>query len=153
MCQQKWIFCLRLIALVVWLMPGPSSAGAWSQQKGAGGNTNQQPLPIARANQGIPMKPEIHVPFEEKLLGAMLPEYEGPPAVKGGTVLLDNPAQWAFVAQQNGKLFVVINNKKGREYDEIRFLFQSPDRSTIGYVAEESQAAGRKTFLVLGNKT
>ena len=57
------------------------------------------------------------------------------------------------MARQNSKQFVVINNKKGPEFDEIRFLIQSPDLSTIGYVAEESKATGGKTFLVLGNKT
>jgi hypothetical protein len=114
---------------------------------------DKQPPPIASASQAIPKKPETRVPFEEKLLGTMPPEYENPPDITGSTVFLDNPAQWGFVARQNGKLFVVINNKKGQEFDEIRFLFQSPDRSTIGYVAEESHAAGRKTFLVLGSKT
>ncbi|SRR6266576_903443 len=118
-----------------------------------GQEVRQEPLQAAHASQTIPKKPETHVPFEEKLLGTMPMEYEDPPAVTGATMLLDNPAQWAFVARQNGKLFVVIDNKKGPEFDKIRFLFQSPDRSTIGYVAEESQAAGRKTFLVLGNKT
>jgi hypothetical protein len=114
---------------------------------------DKQPPPIAIASQAIPKKPETRVPFEEKLLGTMPPEYENPPDITGSTVFLDNPAQWGFVARQNGKLFVVINNKKGQEFDEIRMLFQSPDLSTLGYVAEESQAAGRKTFLVLGNKT
>jgi hypothetical protein len=122
-------------------------------QKGAGAGVNDQPLPIAPASQAIPKKPETHVPFEEKLLGTMPPEYEAPPDITGGTMFLDNPAQWAFVARQNGKLFVVINNKKGPDFDEIRTIFQSPDLNTIGYVAEESKAASRKTFLVLGNKT
>src|SRR5690349_5051571 len=113
-----------------------------------GQDVRQEPLQAAHARQTIPKKPETHAPFEEKLLGTMPLEYEDPPAVTGGTILLNNPAQWAFVARQNGKLFVVINDKKGPEFDGVRFLFQSLDRNTIGYVAEESRAAGRKTFLV-----
>ena len=139
--QQKRIPYLGTIALIVWLMQVTSSACASPQQTGAG------------TSQAIAKKPEKHVPFEEKLLGTMPPEYEEPPDITGGTMFLDNPAQWAFVARQNGKLFVAINNKKGTEFDEIRTIFQSPDRSTMGYVAEESHAADRKTFLVLGNKT
>jgi WD40-like Beta Propeller Repeat len=118
-----------------------------------GQEVRQEPLQAAHAIQTIPKKPETPVPFEEKLLGTLPPEYENPPDITGSTVFLDNPAQWGFVARQNGKLFVVINNKKGPEFDQIRLLFQSPDRRTIGYVAEESHAAGRKTFLVLGSKT
>ncbi len=128
-----------ILFLLLWLIFQP---GIRAQQKGAGG-----------VSQPIPKKPETHVPFEEKLLGTMPPEYQDPPDITGGTIFLDNPAQWAFVARQNGKPFVVINNKKGPEFDEIRVLFHSPDLSTIGYVAEESKAAGGKTFLVLGSKT
>ncbi len=127
--------------------------GIFAQTTAASQDINKQPLPIASASQAIPKKPKIQVPFEEKLLGTMPPEYQDPPDITGGTIFLDNPAQWAFVGRQNGKLFVVINNKKGPEFDEIRVLFQSSDASTIGYVAEKSEAAGRKTFLVLGSKT
>jgi WD40 repeat protein len=114
---------------------------------------DKQPLPAAHVSQTTSKKPEINVPFEEKLLGTILPEYEDPPDVTGGSILLDSPAQWAFVARQHDKVFLVVNNKKGPEFDEIRLLFQSPDLNTIGYIAEEGKGAGRKTILVLGNKT
>jgi len=114
---------------------------------------DKQPPPIAHASQTIPKKSEAHVPFEERLLGTVPTEYEGPPVVRGGPIFLDNPAQWAFVARQNGKAFVVINNKKGPEFDEIKLLFHSPDLSTIGYIAQESNARDEKIFLVVGSTT
>ncbi len=71
----------------------------------------------------------------------------------GGLTLFGTPANWAFVASQHGKVFVVINNKKGPEFDAIGMPFGSPDLSTFGYIAIERDPAGSKAFLVLGNKT
>lgn len=44
MCQQKWISCLGLVGLFVWLMPAASSASARPQQTATDQDTNQQLL-------------------------------------------------------------------------------------------------------------
>src|SRR5260370_36904985 len=96
---------------------------------------DKQPPPIGHASQTIPKKSEAHVPFEERLLGTVPTEYEGPPVVRGGPIFLDNPAQWAFVAPQNRKAIVVSNTKKGPQFDEINVLFHNPAVRTIVYNA------------------
>jgi beta-barrel assembly-enhancing protease len=46
--QQKRIFCLGLMALIFWLMPATSSAGAPPQQTGAGEKNRPVALPAAK---------------------------------------------------------------------------------------------------------
>ncbi len=60
--------------------------------------------------------------------------------------------QAAYLASQRGKVFFVVGNKKGPEFDEIGLPFLSPDGQTVGYIAVERGPLKPRTFIVVGNK-
>lgn len=54
----------------------------------------------------------------------------------------------AYTAMQNGKWFIMINNKKGPEFDNVSYPVLSPDGSRVAYVAVQNG----KYFVMIDDK-
>lgn len=57
-------------------------------------------------------------------------------------------SQVAYRAKAGGKMFVVINGKKGLEFDDVRYLTFNPDGSKLAYAAKLKD----KWFIVTGDE-
>jgi WD40 repeat protein len=87
--------------------------------------------------------PKTSVSLEEKLLGT-IPEDVIPREVwfspDGRKVLCS--------AQKGSKMFVIVGDSKGEEYDEVKHPSFAPDHKTVVYEA----CKGGKSFIVFGDK-
>jgi len=117
--QQKRIFCLDLMALVVGLMPVTSSAAVPPQQAGASEKNQAVALPAAK----------------EELLGELS---EGAKEVEG--VVLGNDGL-RFVAKiKRGKQWVlVVDGKEGPTFEDIAGIsFSVPGAQHVVYAAKRN---------------
>ena len=97
--QQKRIFCLGLIALIVWLMPATSSAGAAPQQAGAGEKNQAVALPAAK----------------EDLIGELSDE----PKEVADVVLGSDGLRFAAKIKRGKQWILVVDGKEQRAFDDI----------------------------------
>jgi len=79
-----------------------------------------RPNPPATKSQTAISRLKPKVSFEERLLATIPYQFEMP-KVGGGWGLNFSPdgTRVAYVAQQGGKQFIVVGNKKGPEFDEV----------------------------------
>lgn len=116
---QKQIFCLGLMALVVWLVAVPSSAACPSPQTGAGEKNPPAALPAAR----------------EELLGELSDE----PKDVGEVVLSNDGMRFAAKIKRGKQWVLVVDGKEGPAFDDITGIsFSLPAARHIVYAAKRN---------------
>lgn len=82
--------------------------------------------------------------FQEKHFVTIPNEFEEP---GNGWEVTFSPdiSRVAYRAEKGPKAFIVIDNKKGQEFDKVRRAFFSPDGTHMAYAAKD----GDKAFLIL----
>jgi len=127
MSQQKRIFCLGLIAVVVWLMPVTSSTGASPQQAGAGEKNQPIALPAAK----------------EELLTELPSTFD---KVGDASWMFGNtgPDHYAYAAKRGKKWLMVVDGKEGPEFVEVDSPRFSADGQHFAYraVSQKAESAG-----------
>ena len=123
--QQKRIFCLGLIALVVWLMPSPSSAGTPRQQTGAGEKNQPVALPAAR----------------EELLGELSDE----PKDVAEVVLSNDGMRFAAKIKRGKQWVLVVDGKEGPVSEDFAGI--SFSRSGARHIIYAVKRSGKWTEI------
>ena len=117
--QQKRIFCLGLMALIAWLMPVTSSAGAAPQQTGAGEKNQPVALPAAR----------------EELLGELSDE----PKDVAEVVLSNDGIRFAAKIKRGKQWVLVVDGKEGPVSEDFAGIsFSRPGARHIIYAVKRS---------------
>lgn len=130
-------------------------------------------LPTSDARAAAEPRQSVNkIPLEERLLAAIPKEYSEPRGYEqpslmnrflwdvvpevgferpgGGWEVALSPdySRVAYRAKAGGKVFAVVNDKKGPDFDDVRYATFSPDGSKLAYAAR----LNKRWFIVTGDE-
>src|SRR5207253_203473 len=133
--QQKRIFCSGLIALIAWLVPGPSSGGVPAQQTGAGEKNRPVALPAAKEELLGELSPQTDAPGPEV---TKRPWKEFFSMAKPEADYSFDPVSLRFAARakQGQKWVLVIDGNEKGTFDGIESVLIGPQGQHVIYSAK-----------------